>query len=429
MIKSIVWFRNDLRIHDNESLFKACKNADEVLPVYIFDDYYFGKTPFGFDKTGIFRKKILLESVQNLKQSLDTVGLNLLVLSGNSSLILAQLCSDLGINTVYAQNETAFDEVQIENEVQRSLQPKGVKLILSEGAWLFHPNDLPYSDILALPDIFTQHRKKVEYHCKVRPLFPIPEKANLISHQYTDQWPDWVDTVSGIEPDNRTAWPFKGGETNALHHLQDYIWKKQLIATYKITRNGLIGSEYSSKFSPWLALGCISPRQIYHEIKRFESEVVANDSTYWLIFELIWRDYFRLVAAKYRHRIFQFAGIAKPRRELKNNEKRLESWINGDTGNDFVDANMNELRLTGFMSNRGRQNVASFLVNDLKVNWQMGAEYFEQQLIDYDPCSNWGNWCYVSGVGNDPRENRYFNTHKQAEMYDSNGDYRRLWLG
>lgn len=103
-------------------------------------------------------------------------------------------------------------------------------------------------------------------------------------------------------------------------------------------------------------------------------------------------------------------------------------WAEGQTGIPFVDANMRELNQTGFMSNRGRQNVASFLVNDLGIDWRWGASYFESMLIDYDACSNWGNWMYVAGVGNDPRENRYFNILKQAQNYDKKGEYIRHWI-
>ena len=113
---------------------------------------------------------------------------------------------------------------------------------------------------------------------------------------------------------------------------------------------------------------------------------------------------------------------------LKNDTRLFELWAQGKTGIPFIDANMIELQSSGFMSNRGRQNVASFLVKDLFVNWQMGAEYFESVLIDYDPCSNWGNWNYVAGVGSDPRENRYFNILRQAKMYDVKGDYVKHWI-
>ncbi|WP_370576763.1 FAD-binding domain-containing protein [Pedobacter sp. N36a] len=102
--------------------------------------------------------------------------------------------------------------------------------------------------------------------------------------------------------------------------------------------------------------------------------------------------------------------------------------MNGTTGVPFIDANMIELKLTGFMSNRGRQNVASYFCNDLCLDWRYGAAYFEQQLIDYDVCNNWGNWAYLAGVGNDPRTNRYFNIDKQSATYDPDLVFQQLWL-
>jgi deoxyribodipyrimidine photo-lyase len=130
---------------------------------------------------------------------------------------------------------------------------------------------------------------------------------------------------------------------------------------------------------------------------------------------------------KHKAKFFLKGGIQARAPKTHEDAKALDRWINGKTGVDFVDANMNELRLTGFMSNRGRQNVASYLCNDLQLDWRYGAAYFEQELIDYDVASNWGNWAYLAGVGNDPRGNRYFDIPKQARQYDSDGEYRRLW--
>jgi len=190
-----------------------------------------------------------------------------------------------------------------------------------------------------------------------------------------------------------------------------------------------LGGDYSTKFSPWLAHGCLSPKQIYAEVRRYEASRGNNESTYWVIFELLWRDFFRLMAKKYGDKIFLKGGIlGKENGTLRDDFKAFQRWKDGKTGKGIVDANMREIASTGFMSNRGRQIVASYLVNDLKVNWQLGAEYFESLLIDYDPASNWGNWNYVAGVGNDPRENRYFNPKTQAERYDPEGKYVRFWL-
>ena len=178
-----------------------------------------------------------------------------------------------------------------------------------------------------------------------------------------------------------------------------------------------------------MGLGCLSPREIYYELKKYESEFSANESTYWLEFELLWRDYFRFMLKKYSNKFFQQAGL-KINTDIfyKHNDEILLTWINGQTGVDFIDANMRELKYTGYMSNRGRQNVTSYLCNNLKLDWRYGAAYFEQQLIDYDVCSNWGNWAYLAGVGNDPRGNRIFNIEKQAEDYDKHKNYRKLWL-
>ena len=229
--------------------------------------------------------------------------------------------------------------------------------------------------------------------------------------------------------DKRAAIGFNGGEFEAIKRLNHYFFKSKCISKYKETRHQMVGADYSSKFSAWLAMGCISPRFIYQELKKYETQFEANDSTYWLIFELLWRDYFRFMMKKHQQQFFLLNGIQTPKLESKAIDlELLQKWINGKTGNDFIDANMIELKLTGFMSNRGRQNVASYFCNELELDWRYGAAYFEQQLIDYDVCSNWGNWAYIAGVGNDPRGNRYFNVEKQADDYDKKRVYRNLWL-
>merc|ERR1712146_497896 len=194
------------------------------------------------------------------------------------------------------------------------------------------------------------------------------------------------------------------------------------------TRNGLVGGDYSSKFSPWLAHGNLTARWIYHEVKRYEQERTENTSTYCLIFELLWRDYFRFVALQHGTAIFKPGGVQHKDVPCRHSPADFEAWQNGQTGFPFVDANMRELAKTGFMSNRGRQNVASFLTKDLQIDWRLGAEWFETLLLDHDPCSNYGNWNYAAGVGNDPRQGRHFNVIKQAKTYDPTAEYVHLWV-
>tara|TARA_B100001113_G_C20776278_1_gene477519 strand:- start:113 stop:637 length:525 start_codon:yes stop_codon:yes gene_type:complete len=166
---------------------------------------------------------------------------------------------------------------------------------------------------------------------------------------------------------------------------------------------------------------------IYHSIKDYEKKIEKNQSTYWMIFELIWRDFFKYISIINGNKIFKVGGILDKNYKWIHDKKLFEKWINGNTPEPFVNANMLELKYTGWMSNRGRQNVASYLSKENNIDWRWGAEYFESKLIDYDVHSNYGNWMYVSGVGNDPRD-RKFNIKFQAERYDPNNKFQNLWL-
>jgi deoxyribodipyrimidine photo-lyase len=227
--------------------------------------------------------------------------------------------------------------------------------------------------------------------------------------------------------DKRTAFPFSGGTSAGMERLEHYFWKSKKLSYYKNTRNGLVGTDYSSKFSSWLANGSLSPKMIYWEIKRYEKEIQKNQSTYWLIFELIWREYFKYISLKHGNKVFKIGGILERDYHWKTDQRLFNEWAEGRTSEPFVNANMIELKQTGWMSNRGRQNVASFFAKDMKMDWRIGAAYFESLLVDYDVHSNYGNWMYVSGVGNDPRD-RKFDVQWQAERYDAQGKFQKHWL-
>ncbi len=427
----LYWFRNDLRLHDNEGFARAIGDAGTVLPVFIFDPKWFRELPhLGIRKTGIYRAQFLIEAVTDLRQSLRAKGSDLIIRVGNPVQTLADLAEDNDCAAIYASKEVTQEEIDVESALSKRLKPLNIDLELFWQSTLYHVRDLPF-EIAKLPDIFTQFRTKVEHSAQVRDLIPTPVR----SLQPVGIEPGEIPTIGTfgfpdeLVADVRRAVPFKGGETVALQRLDRYLWQSDLIKTYKDTRNGLLGEDYSSKFSAWLSLGCLSPRLIYHEVKRYEAERTKNDSTYWLIFELIWRDFFRFVALRYGTRIFKVSGIRHDiRKQGRRDRDVFLKWAQGETGIPFIDANMREMNATGFMSNRGRQNVSSFLVKDLGIDWTWGATYFESLLIDYDPCSNWGNWNYVAGVGNDPRQDRYFNIYSQATRYDERGDYVKHWL-
>jgi deoxyribodipyrimidine photo-lyase len=410
-------------VHDHEALFKASK-FDRVIPIYCFDPRQFGETSFGFPKTGGHRCRFLIESVQNLRDNLQTLNANLVVRSGEPEAIIPELVEKYSVDTLFSYGEPAAEEQAIEDAVKKNLS---IETNFFWGHSLFHLGDIPYEPE-KVPKTFTNLRKQVEKKSAVRKCFPIPQKMQLPAEIDPGEIPAASDLgVEELQTDERSVLPFKGGENAAANRLNNYIWQQDQLKSYKYTRNGLLGADYSSKFSPWLAVGCLSPRKIYWEVKRYENERKSNVSTYWMIFELIWRDYFRFSYLRHGTHYFKAGGMQQKEVPWNTDRQLFKKWAHAQTGIPFIDANMRELNKSGFMSNRGRQNVASFLSQNLNLDWRMGAEYFESLLLDYDPYSNYGNWMYNSTVGHDSR-NRYFNIVKQAKKYDENGEYVKHWL-
>jgi deoxyribodipyrimidine photo-lyase len=277
---------------------------------------------------------------------------------------------------------------------------------------------------------------------------PLPPASALPPGTLGAALPSWADlpwpaafptpAEPPTPPHPRAAIAFAGGETAALARLKHYLWDTDAIATYFETRNGMLGPDYSTKFSPWLAHGCLSPRRVHAEVRRYERARTeggaGTKSTYWVLFELTWRDFFVFWARKHGDRIFFLGGPADGRRAGGGGERTpwrddralFARWAEGRTGHPLVDANMRELRQTGFMSNRGRQNVASLLAVDYGVDWRLGAAVFEYFLVDHTPTANWGNWVCAAGM-NGGRVNR-FNVPKQSKDYDPQGAYARAWV-
>jgi len=425
----LLWYRNDLRLHDHEPLHTALKTTGvQILPVYCLDPRQFGKTRFGFPKTGAIRAQFLLDSLADLRQSWRSRGSDLVIRQGKPEDIIPNLTRQTQATAVYYHQEVTAEELAVEAALEQALKPLSVKLKGFWGHTLYHPDELPFA-VSQLPEVFTRFRQQVEKSATVYDPLPTPQKLPPLLPIEPGELPTLADLGLVLPPqDDRAVLQFVGGETAGLARLDAYFWQGDRLRVYKETRNGMLGADYSSKFSPWLALGCLSPRYIYQQVGQYEADRVKNDSTYWLVFELLWRDYFRFICQKHGPKVFLRSGLRGLELPWKTDWERFTLWQEGRTGFPLVDANMRELAATGFMSNRGRQNVASFLTKNLGINWQMGAEWFESQLIDYDVCSNWGNWNYTAGVGNDARGFRFFNIHKQAKDYDPQGDYVKHWL-
>ncbi|MFT4890494.1 MAG: deoxyribodipyrimidine photo-lyase [Halobacteriales archaeon] len=421
----VVWFRDDLRVADNPTLADAVDAADVVVPVYVFDPREYGETQYGTEKRGPHRTQFRRESVHDLRASLQERGGSLFVRRGRPEVVLRELADRTDADAVYAQTKPAVEELEREQGVRDAL-PEGVSF---ERRWthtLYHITDLPTA-YDRIEDTFTPWRKEVERDSTVRDPVSVPDTIRT-----PDLEPGAIPTQSELgvaEPpmDDRAVLPFEGGESAGKRRLEEYVWAGDHLRDYKGTRNELLGANYSSKFSPWLAAGCLSPRWIHAEVQRYEDDRVANEDTYWLVFELLWRDFFQFQFLKHGADFFTPTGIRDVDKRWDRDREAFRRWADGATGVPFVDANMRELNRTGYMSNRGRQNVASFLADALGIDWRWGAAYFESRLIDYDVASNWGNWAYQAGVGNDSRDN-YFDVLSQAERYDSEAAYVTTWL-
>lgn len=417
-LRTLFCFTKNLRLKDSPLLNGAIQNSKEIIFVVSWRDL--------IQRAGPFRKQFALESLVNLQQQLAAKNQQLVITFRTLQEFISLEVKN-NIQQIVLEEDVNYEEqVQFQN-IKKIAAEKNIIVQSSVDSTLTEFwTTLPVFDKENM--IFTEFRKKVEKNLKI--LSPV-QTLDHFPGSFAPLQTEYLTTATELRQTSlELQSSFKGGESSAHDHLQSYFSRPEAAQNYKSTRNGMLRFEDSTKFSPWLSLGCLSARTIYSELKTFENNHGSNDSTYWIFFELLWRDYFKYYAFVNKEKLFLRNGMQPLR--LTSLPKRLEmdlfkKWKAGATGIDFIDANMLELKETGWMSNRGRQNVASFLVKNQKVDWRLGAYYFEEMLIDYDCASNWGNWSYLAGVGTDPRD-RVFNFEKQAHDYDPEKNYVKKWL-
>ncbi|CAI6339537.1 unnamed protein product [Periconia digitata] len=458
----------------------------------------------GLWRTGPHRAKFMAEGVWDLKQQLENLdcdsGLQIRVglvedvvqniLDWYAGGEESTSSGETDVVGIWMTSHEGSEEKTTEARVKRLAKRSNVDFKLwDDEKYFVDDQDLPLDHISELPNVYTTFRKSLEpLRSKPRKLIPAPThmpplppnippqespfeipssltgltKALLspleddLAHglKHAPRWPENVDS----------AHPFGGGDQAAQNRLTHLI-SSGAMSSYKATRNGMLGADFSTKLSAYLAQGHQTARQIHWAMIDFEEgrgpgEDISgygkgeNDGTAAVRFELLWRDYMRLCARKFGSGMFRLYGVHEARKSSKwgadgekgrkrfkllnksggagdNPEKTrevFERFRSGRTGLGLIDASNRELFLTGYTSNRARQNVASFLASHLGIDWRVGAEWYEYLLTDYDIANNWGNWQYVAGVGNDPRQGRVFNPVKQALDYDKNGEYIKAWV-
>jgi deoxyribodipyrimidine photo-lyase len=434
---ALYWFNNDLRIEDNSLLTKLAQESKSLHCCFIIDPQWFNSSSLLKSAMGLNRWNFLKQSLKELAKALHNRNIELQVLYGKPENILPKLVDELAIDTLGCGRQVGYQEKQSLKAIQNKLPGLTFKT-----AWL---NTLFTEDFIvnsnAVFGSFSKFRKVAEKHlikiniepsssdwqCHDKGLQPINTTENASLHNAITV----VDNLFPSQaPHNKTVNEIiiKGGCDVASRHLTDYFLSGAA-DHYKQTRNDLDGLRRSTLFSPWLALGCLSVKKVWQTISDYEQRYQANESTYWIKLELLWREYFQWLALAQGRHLFTFKGSAKAAPNTTFHQERFQQWSTGKTKYPLVNALMKQLNSTGFMSNRGRQIVASCLVNELALDWRYGASYFEKQLIDYDVASNWGNWQYIAGVGADPKGGRWFNIEKQRQYFDPDGEFIAKWQG
>ena len=420
MANAIYWFTNDLRLSDNPALNSALQNEAKLSYVFCIDPKWFLPNRFNCISMGKHRYNFLLESLIDLDSQLSAFGQHLNIYCEPPGKLLERLYNQHNVRHFYHAKNSDLDQITFFESLTKVSDD--IRVFSGESNTLFQEKDLALS-LDQLTETFSKFRREIEASRNlINPPVAIPKNfpTGFLPRA------NWRNAIR--QPDIGSGPFFEGGERAALDHLKTYFAGSQA-QTYKETRNALDEWDHSTKLSPLLAMGCISPRQVASAVQQHEWQFSANESTYWILFELLWRDYFSFYARRWKSRLFSFSGIRKKKPLTSFYGERFQQWCQGMTPYPIVNACMKQLNATGYMSNRGRQLVASCFVHELGLDWRYGAAYFEQQLIDYDVASNWGNWQYLAGVGADPRGCRHFNLEKQTQRYDPDGEFISAWNG
>lgn len=390
----MVWFRNDLRTHDNECLVRALEQGNRILPVYCFDPSHYEMIDQDMRKTGVLRAEFIRRNVQALRDEFREAGGDLYVAHGRPEEVLPELCTTLGVDEVYHHREVAYEETEASARVEAALWKQQINLRHFIGHTLYHKEDLPFP-IKDIPDQFNQFRRKTERESTVRQGFDQPTDYQFLSEIPTTDIPTLEELgYTQEEVAHAKTLNQSGGEKTALALLE------QLLSGSDEQMDG-------TELSPYLSIGSLSPNTYYHRLMGAEWEAGDKKRGDQFLQQLLWRDYFRFMFKKHGNRFFQAAGLSNEAPKIgPEADEHFEQWRKAETGIDQIDKLMHELNTTGMLCEQDRLITATYLVDGLEGDWLKGAAWFEDRLLDYHPCNNYGLWAHVAGVGSSPRDNK-----------------------
>ncbi|MDD1779637.1 deoxyribodipyrimidine photo-lyase [Enterovibrio sp. ZSDZ35] len=422
----LMWFRRDLRVKDNLALTEACKDGEPVIAVY-FETHVQWKQ----HHMAPIQADLISRRLQGLRQDLEALNIPLIFKSvaGYSDInpVIAQLCQEYQIADIYCTRDYEFDEVNRDNGISGLLSLTSTTLNSVDDKCIFAPGSILTGEGNTYR-VFTPFKKawiKKFMQCLPQPLAtPEPVETNALTQGLLKQqnaiefhYPQ-IDSVS---------WPID--DSTIIQRLRDYC--RYRVTQYDEARD-FPAIPATSQLSPYLAIGAISPRQCVARLLVEQTDCLEKGSGgafVWLS-EIIWREF-------YQHIVARYPNISKGKAfqgwtdniEWQGDELKFERWKQGKTGFPIVDAAMRQLNETGWMHNRLRMVVASFLVKDLHLDWRWGERYFMSRLVDGDFAANNGGWQWCASVGTDAQPYfRIFNPDSQSKRFDPNARFIRRWL-
>lgn len=420
-----IWLRQDLRVHDHKPLQQALASGRPVMAGFIFERRFDEMTEAGFPRIDEKRHRFLIESLLEMHQQLGQLGVPFVVAHGDTEQEMRNWVQQYHVSCVHAYTYPGTEEAAEEAQVTAAAEEFEAELVLYEGDTLFPGRDLPFS-LSHLPKSFRGFQNKIEeagIQPKEEAPFPLEQKPMYLEeHAHTGEL--LMKEFRQLRADTFV----NGGELEGLRRLNNYFFETQNVLRYKDGRSNALDFEDSSKLSPWLSNGSLSPRRVYSELKRFEKEFHANESTHLLYTELLWRDFYHFLLWSKKEIMFSSMGIQQLPISWNHDAELFEAWSEGRTGYPLIDASMRQLKACGYLSNQARQHAASFLTKNLGVDWRWGASWFEAHLLDHDPASNYGNWQYVTGIGTDARVIKGFNGRELGKRYDPAGEFVKFWI-
>lgn len=390
------WFRRDLRLEDNTALYHALKSGKKVLPVFIFDQQILSELP-----KEDARVTFIYESLKNIQNELTEIDSSLCVRSGNPAEVWKSLFREFEIKAIYVNEDYEPYAIQRDNAIAELAKSNGANFYSFKDQVVFGPNEILKPSDNKPYTIYTPYKNKWLEKYRVKPISVLSTIDSTHFFAHSCQFPD-LQSI-GFTASSIKVKPYD------LSRLLDYKTNRDFPA-----------KDGTSYLSVHLRFGTVSVRQVIDQLKS-EDQVFLN--------ELVWREFFMQILFHFPHVIGRnfrpkYDGIV-----WKNDAKDFEKWKNGETGYPLVDAGMRQLNQTGYMHNRVRMVVASFLCKHLLIDWRWGEAYFAEKLLDYELSSNNGNWQWSAGTGCDAAPYfRVFNPTEQLKKFDPKMEYTKKWV-